>query len=130
MILVFMILDHVDTFINLSRDNKTVEKVVLVPVTDPGDDASGTYRHAIWDKIAEGVGNLPALREITIMDSRFVDGEWEAIVPDWDIFACILRTSSAGYPSMHARRESTTMGYRNSASFCWSGSWTGHDNRI
>jgi hypothetical protein len=49
---------HVDAFVNLSRDNETVEQVVLYPATDPGDDASGTHRYAIWDKVAEGIANF------------------------------------------------------------------------
>jgi hypothetical protein len=52
------IFDHVDAFVNLSRDNETVQEVVLFPFIDPDDDASGTHRYAIWEKIAEGIGNL------------------------------------------------------------------------
>jgi hypothetical protein len=72
------ILDQADAFVNLSRDNKTVEEVYLCPFTYPGDDdddASGTHRYAIWDKIAEGIGNLQALREITIWDGHVVDND-------------------------------------------------------
>jgi hypothetical protein len=76
------IFDHVDAFVNLSRDNESIEKVDLFSFTDPGDDASGTHRYAIWDRIAEGIGNLQELREITIVDGNFVDDEGEALVPD------------------------------------------------
>jgi hypothetical protein len=58
------IADHIDTFVDLSRDNETVKFVTLfIPFTDrPGDDASGTHdRYAIWESIAEGIGNLQAL---------------------------------------------------------------------
>jgi hypothetical protein len=64
------IFDHVDAFVCLSRHNETVEQVYLsIPATDPVDDAPGTRRYAIWDKIAEGIGNLRALRKITIWDT-------------------------------------------------------------
>jgi hypothetical protein len=72
------VFDKADAFVNLSRDNKTVEEVYLCPFTYPGDDdddASGTHRYAIWDKIAEGIGNLQALREITIWDGHVVDND-------------------------------------------------------
>jgi hypothetical protein len=61
------IFDHVEAFVNLSRGNDSVWQAVLHPFTDPGEDASGTYRYAIWDKIAEGIGNLQALRAIPIL---------------------------------------------------------------
>jgi hypothetical protein len=91
------IFDHVDAFVNLSRNNETVEEVYLLPF-DPDDDASasGTHRYAIWDKIAEGIGNLQELREIIIMDATFVDDEGETRVPDWEILACILRRVRRG----------------------------------
>jgi hypothetical protein len=85
----FGIFDQVDAFVNLSRDNETVQEVILYPVTDPSDDASRTHRYAIsWDKIAEGIGNLQALRKITIWDASF---EEAPLVPDWKILARILR---------------------------------------
>jgi hypothetical protein len=87
---------QVDAFVNLSRENETVEEVHLTPFNDPGDDASGTHRYAIWDKIAEGIGNLQALREITIFHTRSVDDEGEDLVPDWEILACILRRLQRG----------------------------------
>jgi hypothetical protein len=90
------IFDQVDAFIDLSRDNETVEKVILYPNTDPDADASGTHRYAIWDKIAEGIRNLQALRTITIMDGNVVDYEWVAFVPDWEILTCILRRLRRG----------------------------------
>jgi hypothetical protein len=90
------IFDHVDAFVNMSRDNESVEEVVLVPFTDPDDDTSGTHRYAIWHKIAEGIGNLQELREIIIMDATFVDDEGGTRVPDWEIFACILRRLRRG----------------------------------
>jgi hypothetical protein len=66
---------QVDAFVNMSRDNETVEELNLCPATDPDDDASETHRYAIWDKIAKGIGNLQALREITIDDNAFHDYE-------------------------------------------------------
>jgi hypothetical protein len=89
----FGLFDHVDAFVNLSQGNDSVKEIILRPFTDPGEDASGTYRYAIWDKIAEGINNLQALSVITIeRNSRFVD----ALVPDWDILACILRRLRQG----------------------------------
>jgi hypothetical protein len=90
------IFDHLDAFVNLSRENETVQEVVLcIPFTDADDDAPGTHRYAIWDKVAEGIGNLQALRKITIVESDSVDG-WEGLVPDWEILACILRRLQRG----------------------------------
>jgi hypothetical protein len=66
------IFDLADAFVNLSRENETIQTVHLFPVTDTGDDASGNHRYAVWDKIAEGVGNLQALCEISIMHSHAV----------------------------------------------------------
>jgi hypothetical protein len=60
----------------------------LLPFTDLGEDTCGTYRYAVWDKIPEGIGNLQALDVITISD---MDDEGEALAPDWEILACILR---------------------------------------
>jgi hypothetical protein len=78
--------DHADAFVNLTRDNKTVEEVRLRLDTDP--DA---HRYAIWDKIAEGIGNLHALHVIVIVDTSIDDGEEDPLAPDWEILACILR---------------------------------------
>jgi hypothetical protein len=83
---------HVDAFVNLSRGNESVQEVFLCPFTDPDDDAG----YAMWDKAAEGIGNLQELREITIVDSHFEDDEGEALVPDWEILACILRRLRRG----------------------------------
>jgi hypothetical protein len=80
-----VIFDHVDAFVKLSRDNETVEELLLCLDTDP--DA---HRYGIWDKIAEGIGNLQALRLITIVDSRIDEDEY-LYVPDWEILACTLR---------------------------------------
>jgi hypothetical protein len=75
--------DHVDNFVNLSRDNETIKQVVLwIPGLDPDDDVPGTHRYAIWDKIAEGIGNLQALRKITISDANLMDAEMDVLVPD------------------------------------------------
>jgi hypothetical protein len=89
------IFDQVDAFVNLSRDNKTVECVEMYLSTDP--DAQTQY--AIWDKIAEGIGNLQALDEIIISSDIFIydDGREYPILPeDWEILACILRRLRQG----------------------------------
>jgi hypothetical protein len=80
------IFDHTDTFVNLSRQNEAVNRITLYVATDP--DAR---RYAIWDKIAEGIGNLHALSQITIVDENYSDGEEDPLAPDWEILACILR---------------------------------------
>jgi hypothetical protein len=54
----------------LIRGNETVHEVIVYPLTDPGEDTSGTYHYAIWDRIAEGIGNLQELSDITIVDSH------------------------------------------------------------
>jgi hypothetical protein len=90
------IFDQVDAFVNLSRGNETIQEVYLLPANDPSDDASGTQRYAIWEKIAEGVGNLQALREITIWDSYAEDVEEGPLALDWEILACILRRLQRG----------------------------------
>jgi hypothetical protein len=39
------------------------------------DDVSGTHdRYAIWEKIAEGIGNLQGLVDISIQNEEFVNG--------------------------------------------------------
>jgi hypothetical protein len=63
--------DQVDAFVNLSRGNEFVEEVVLFPFTDPGVIYLRNQRNAIWEKIAEGIGNLQALSDITICDLFF-----------------------------------------------------------
>jgi hypothetical protein len=87
------IFDQVDVFLNLSRENETVQSVVLfIPsFTDSGDDASVIHRYAIWEKIAEGIGNLQALHEFEITHY-----EWEPFVPNFEILACILRRLRRG----------------------------------
>jgi hypothetical protein len=93
------IADHIDTFVDLSRDNETVKFVTLfIPFTDrPGDDASGTHdRYAIWESIAEGIGNLQALCEIIIMLPIDEDDEEDTLAPDWEIWSCILRRLREG----------------------------------
>jgi hypothetical protein len=93
------IFDQVDAFVNLSRGNETIQEVVLYPGTDPSDDASGTQRHVIWEKVAEGIGNLQALRKISIRESIIVDDEGDflpSFAPDWEILACIFRRLRRG----------------------------------
>jgi hypothetical protein len=128
------IFDHVDVFVNLRLQNETVQEVVLwipfhspIPTTMP---PSRTHRYTIWVKIAEGIGHLQALREITISQDHSMD-EWEVLVPDLEILACIIR---------HLQRRirlymcddavNTTMESRGSATLCKSYSLTGHDYRI
>jgi hypothetical protein len=90
------IFDQVEAFVNLSRGIELVEQVVLLPFTDPGEDVSGTYRYAIWEKVAEGIGNLQELSEIRIEELNVGDDEEEALAPDWEILACILRRLRRG----------------------------------
>jgi hypothetical protein len=80
--------DQADAFVNLSRENKTVEEVILCVDTesDPDDD-----RYAIWDKIAEGIGNLQALRKIKIDIVDYANDGEDPLAPDWEILVCILR---------------------------------------
>jgi hypothetical protein len=86
----------VDAFVALSRGNETVQYVTLLPFTDPGDDVSGNHRYAIWEKVAEGIGNLQELDEIRIRERNIMDDEGEEFVPDWEILACILRRLRRG----------------------------------
>jgi hypothetical protein len=86
------IFDQVDAFVNLSRGNETVDEVDLCLATDP--DA---HRYAIWDKIAEGIGNLQELLEIAIVEANnFADDEEGPLALDWEILACILRRLRRG----------------------------------
>jgi hypothetical protein len=82
----FGIFDEVDAFVNQSRENQSVTSVTLYVTPDP--DAQ---RYAIWDKIAEGIGNLQALEEIQIVDHTFANDEEDPLASDWEILACILR---------------------------------------
>jgi hypothetical protein len=91
------IFDHADAFVKLSRDNQTVEKVTLYLNTDP--DA---HQYAIWDKVAEGIGNLQALRAIIISHTDNMDGEGDPLFPNWEILACILRRLRRG---IHLRMQ-------------------------
>jgi hypothetical protein len=81
-------------FVKESRDNETVQKITLCP------DNSWTHSYAVWNKIAEGIGNLQALREITMSDDSFAadeeDDEDYPLAPDWEILACILRRLRRG----------------------------------
>jgi hypothetical protein len=90
------IFEHLDVFVNLSRENETVQEVILscIPSFTDYGDAPGMDRYAIWEKVAEGISNLQALSEITICDSYFVDDE--EVAPDWEILACILRRLRRG----------------------------------
>jgi hypothetical protein len=89
------IFEHVETFVTLSRGNATVQEVHLcIPATDPDDDVSGTHRYAIWETVAEGIGNLQALHHISICESH--DDEGSTLAPDWEILACILRRLRRG----------------------------------
>jgi hypothetical protein len=90
------IFDLVDAFANLSRGNESVEEISFCLATDSSDDASGTHRYVIWDKIAEGIGNLQALNVISIENAYYVDGEDDPVVPDSEILACILRRLGRG----------------------------------
>jgi hypothetical protein len=89
-----MVLDKSDEtgifYQNLSRDNETVQEVAVYITADPGDGAS----YAIWNKVAEGIGNLHALRKISV--GRSVDDEGEEVASDWEILACILRRLRPG----------------------------------
>jgi hypothetical protein len=84
------IFDQPDAFVNLSRGNETIQEVALVPYTDRGEDAAGTDRYAVWEKIAEGIGNLQMLSRISIKESH------SPPAPDWEILACILRRLQRG----------------------------------
>jgi hypothetical protein len=91
------IFNRVDAFVNQSRNNLSVQEVVLFPVVDPAGDNAGTRRYAIWDKIAEGIGNLRGLDMITVEDANLVGEEEEnPVVLDWEILACILRRLRRG----------------------------------
>jgi hypothetical protein len=90
------IFDQVDAFVKLSRGNESVEQVVLLPFTYPGDDISGNSRYAIWEKVAEGISNFQALSDITITVYNNEFDEEDALVPDWELLACILRRLRRG----------------------------------
>jgi hypothetical protein len=89
------IFDQADAFVHLSQGNETVQYVLLLPFTDRGDDASGNHRYAIWEKVAKGIGNLKALRKISIY-SASAHGEESLLAADWEILACILRRLQRG----------------------------------
>jgi hypothetical protein len=80
--------ENIDSFVALSRDNTSVEQVVLYPY----DSAAGNY----WDKVGEVVGNLTELKVITIHFLPFdyhddnEGGDEARIVPTWETLARIL----------------------------------------
>jgi hypothetical protein len=71
------ILNHIDCFVSQSRGNKDVEILVLNPHSFHGQD------DGFWDKVGQGVTNLPALSRI-----HFVTDILRIV--DWDILARIL----------------------------------------
>jgi hypothetical protein len=77
--------DYVDSFVELSRDNTSVQTVELYLF-----DSSGNYD--FWDKVGQVVGNLMELRMLSI---HFVDDDdddnYPARRPDWEILSRILR---------------------------------------
>jgi hypothetical protein len=84
-------------FKKLSRENQTVENVVLRIPWTLADDVSRKERYAIWDEIAEGVGNLEALGMITItMGEEEPEDNEGALALDWEILGCILRRLRRG----------------------------------
>jgi hypothetical protein len=74
------IFEEIDSFVELSRGNTSVELVRLFPY----DEDAGTYE--VWDKVGQGVGNLKSLYRLNIR----LDNE-EGNEPDWEILARILR---------------------------------------
>jgi hypothetical protein len=94
------IFDHVDAFVNLCREDETVQEVVLFPAVDPGDNASGTQRYTK----SKGIGTLQALRAIVIRDRNIEDDEEGALFREWEILPRILRRLRRG---IHLRMHST-----------------------
>jgi hypothetical protein len=72
------ILNHIDSFASQSRVNKSIKEVKLFPYSLYGQDEQ------VWDKLGQGIGNLPALQKIIILKKN------EPFC-DWDLLALILR---------------------------------------
>jgi hypothetical protein len=78
-----LIFDNIDTFVALSRDNNSVEEVILYPF----DSDAGNYE--FWDKVGQIVGELVALRTINIHFLHYDYGD-KAPSPDCEILTRIL----------------------------------------
>jgi hypothetical protein len=81
--------------ISLRQASTVDNQVLLYPFTYPAH-ALYAFRYDVWEKVAEGIGNLQALGRIVIMDSGAVDDFEEALIPDWLILALILRRLRRG----------------------------------
>jgi hypothetical protein len=82
------VLDNIDSFVALSRENTSVECVVVYPY----DGAPGNYE--LWDKVGQIVGNLTELQMINIHfhgdnDDDDDNGD-ESGMPDWETLTRIL----------------------------------------
>jgi hypothetical protein len=79
--------DDIDSFVALSRENTTVQKVDFYPF----DCNRGDYDE-FWDKVGQIVGNLRELKTIVIMFLPSADNEDgdEIRMPDWEPLGRIL----------------------------------------
>jgi hypothetical protein len=82
------ILDNIDSFVSQSRCNESIERVYL--------DAYAFHREDLdaWDKVGQAVGNLQALKVLSIDNGMYYDDddEEDEDVPrvDWKVTARIL----------------------------------------
>jgi hypothetical protein len=76
------ILNHVDCFVSQSRDNISIEKVVLCPYSVNAQD------YEVWDKLGRAVSNLKALKKVCI--GKYYTEDEDLCIVDWEIVARIL----------------------------------------
>jgi hypothetical protein len=82
-----LILNDIDFFVSLSRDNRAVQRVFLYPYVLHGHDDD-----AVWNKVGQALGNLQALEQLRISNRKFAD-DYDCdvvLVPDWERLARIL----------------------------------------
>jgi hypothetical protein len=82
------LLQNIDFFVALSRDNTIVTEVILYPF----DSDAGNYE--VWDKVGQIVGNLMELKTLQIFLQplhHFEDGDGDEVhMPDWETLTRIL----------------------------------------
>jgi hypothetical protein len=71
----FFILNHIDWFVSKSRDNESVQVLVLYPYTFNSNDDD------VWDKVGQVVGNFEALDQLCITNENSYGDHEDPPVP-------------------------------------------------
>jgi hypothetical protein len=90
------LLDHVDLFVSMTRNNDMVKAADLyLYVYDDNKDAAS---YEIWDKVGQGIGNLEALETLHVLVSgdatapiENTNTQQRTLAPDWERLVYILK---------------------------------------